>query len=480
MMDSAQQKEPPARVVVVDDEPLILEAWQESFAGHTRVYEVVSYADPLQAAAYFEGHAADVVLLDLRMPRMNGMELLKLIRRDHPATQVIVITGHGTIQLAVEAMQNGAYNFLCKPIEDLDAALRMVDTATDHKRLHDVNTGLNKRLAAHAPQIDLIGDDEAIVGIRSLIDRIADSMAPVLIYGESGTGKELVARALHAQSKRRQKPFVAVNCAAISENLIDSELFGHEKGSFTGAVAAHRGLFEAADGGDLFLDELGDMPQQTQVRLLRALQEGEIKPVGSVKSRKVNVRVIAATNVDLKQAIEDGRFREDLYYRISTFRVDLPPLRERRSDIAKLAHYLLAKMLLRGDRETVELASETIEKLESYGWPGNVRELYNVVEHGLTLCNGALLTPAHLPAFVGAADESAAAASSVGAEDGGLQQYSDARKQLLEDFETNYLSDLLDGCEGNLSEASRRSGIDRTNLRRMIQRRGLDIAAFRR
>lgn len=461
-------------VVVVDDESVILESWAEAL-GDT--YRVELFSDPLAAQRFFDSHDIDVALLDVRMPGLDGLTLLTHLRQVQPRSEAIVVTGHGTIQTAVKAIQMGAYDFLCKPIEDLDAAVRRIGSAIDRKRLREVNANLRSQLDAYSPATELIGDSRALKQVRDLIDQIAASTAPVLVVGESGTGKELAARALHSRGNLRDKPFVAVNCAAMSETLIDSELFGHERGAFTGAVASHKGLFEAADGGVLFLDEIGDVPPQTQVRLLRALQEGEIRPVGSTRSRKVDVRVIVATNVDLEKAMRDGTFREDLYYRISTFKITLPPLRDRREDIPLIAQHLLDKFCRRAGRPVEGFADKALASMVGYDWPGNVRELNNAIEHAATLCSDEEIQPEHLPGFVSTPQGRRSSAHDIGSISS--TPYSAARTHLLEEFEQRYLSDLLTVTNGNLSEASRRSGIDRSNLRRMLKRHSIKAATYR-
>jgi DNA-binding NtrC family response regulator len=475
MRSASAQK---ARVVVVDDEQVILESWKEVLDGK---YEVLLFSDALAARGYFEKHDVDVALLDIRMPGMDGLTLLSELRRLHPEAEAIVITGHGTIQAAVQAIQAGAYDFLCKPVEDLDAAVRRIDSAVERRRLKQLNTTLRLRLDAMSPSTALIGESRSLRSVRELIAKVADSTAPVLIIGESGTGKELAARALHSQSSRRDAAFVAVNCAAMSETLIDSELFGHERGAFTGAVATHKGLFEAADGGVLFLDEIGDVPLQTQVRLLRALQEGEIRPVGATKARKVDVRVIAATNADLERAMREGRFREDLYYRISTFRMEIPPLRERREDIPLIAQHLLDKIAQKTGRAVHGFTDDALTTLVAHNWQGNVRELNNAIEHAATVCTGELIDVSHLPSFVSAGSGAAARRAAVAPLIGSVSSapYSVARTRLLDEFEQRYLSDLLGASGGNLSEAARRSGIDRSNLRRMLKRHNLSARVFK-
>ena len=473
------------RIAIVDDERVILESWKEVLGND---YEVNLFADPIAAQRFFDSEDIDVAILDVRMPGMDGMQLLEHLQRAQPRAEAIMVTGHGTIQTAVQAIRQGAYDFMCKPIDDLDAAVRRIQTAIERKRLREVNANLREQLDAFTPDTNLIGQSRGIQQVRSLIDQIADSTAPVLICGESGTGKELVARALHMRSNRRDKPFLAINCAAMTEQLIDSELFGHERGAFTGAVGSHKGLFEAADGGVLFLDEIGDVPLQTQVRLLRALQEGEVRPVGATRARTVDVRVLCATNVDLERAMRENKFREDLYYRVSTFRMLLPPLRDRRDDVPLIAQYLLDKTARRSGRAARAFGDQALSAMVNYDWPGNVRELNNAVEHASTLCGGETIEGEHLPSFVtsGAASRGQRRAQAQAGGGGGVAvgsvsstPYSEARTHLIDDFERRYLEDLLVACEGNLSEASRRSGIDRSNLRRMLRRHSIKAAGFR-
>jgi two-component system response regulator HydG len=316
--------------------------------------------------------------------------------------------------------------------------------------------------------------------VRALIEHFANSASATLITGESGTGKELVARALHAGGARKNRPFIAVNCGAIAEALIDSELFGHERGAFTGAHARHAGLFDAADGGVLFLDEIGDMPTGTQVRLLRILQEGEVRPVGATQSHTVDVRVIAATNVDLKRAMREGKFREDLYYRLSPLRIDLPALRDRLEDIPHIARRLLDRHGRRIGRAGVSFSDAAMAALTAYPWPGNVREVQNAIEFALTLSKGDVIEAHHLPSYVpsgqegGGSGASSARAPAKTTRDVSLDvPYSEARAEVLREFDRAYLEELMQATDGNLSAASRRSGIDRSNLRRMLRQLGL-------
>jgi two-component system, NtrC family, response regulator HydG len=313
----------------------------------------------------------------------------------------------------------------------------------------------------------LVGTSAAMQKLRALVAQVAEGSSAVLVRGETGTGKELVARTVHALGTRRAAAFIAVNCAAITETLIDSELFGHAKGAFTGADTAHRGLFEAADGGTIFLDEIGDMPLATQARLLRVLQEEEVRPVGSTQTRKINVRVIAATNVDLEKAVRQGRFREDLYYRLSVLRLEVPALRVRLDDVPALAVHFLASARYAAQPAITPAA---LEALSAYGWPGNVRELSNTLEYARTMAAGATIGVENLPPQITERAIRPAAPANDSDELELALTYSEARTRCLRSFEERYLRGLLATTGGNVSEASRRSGIDRSNLRRMLHR----------
>ncbi|MDX2091342.1 MAG: sigma-54 dependent transcriptional regulator [Kofleriaceae bacterium] len=450
------------RVAIVDDDPLLLEAWRAALRER---YEIHTFRSSIEAEKFFERERVDVALLDLHMPGRDGLELLRSIKQLQPDVPVVIITGHGSIAVAVEATRAGAFDFLTKPIDDPAAIVLRLEHALERRRLAADNATLRDVVRAHGPETTLIGRSPPMQRLELLIDKFADSPAPVLIVGESGTGKEIVARALHLRSNRRDRPFVPVNCAAISDSLIDNELFGHERGAFTGASTNHKGLFEAANGGVLFLDEIGDVPPATQVRLLRALQEGEVRPVGSTTSRRVDVRVVAATNVDLTKAMDEGRFRRDLYFRICTFQLSLPPLRDRGEDVVLLARRLVQRAALRSGTSDKHLSEEACAALRRHTWPGNVRELANVMEYAVTLCDGDVIEPQHLPPFLFA---SAPAQPAETSDD--VLHYRSARDK----FERRYLIDILRMSGGNLSEAARRSGVDRSNLRRMMNRLGVD------
>jgi two-component system response regulator HydG len=461
------------RVAVVDDDVILLETWREILAPS---FDVHAYADPHEAMKAFEVEDLDVALLDVQLPGKSGLDLLSHLRRVQPGAEAIMITGNATVEMAVAALHAGAFDFLCKPIENPQWLVRRVAGAVERARARAAPPPSAKGVTEARPRI--VGVSSAIERVRALIEHFANSSSATLITGESGTGKELVARALHARGARRDRPFIAVNCGAIAESLIDSELFGHERGAFTGAHARHTGLFDAADGGVLFLDEIGDMPLQTQVRLLRVLQEGEVRPLGSTQTHTVDVRVIAATNVDFKRALRDGKFREDLYYRLSPLRIDLPALRDRLEDIPVIAHRLLDRHAQRAGREGVSFTEAAMAALTAYPWPGNVRELSNAIEFALTLSSGDVIGAEHLPSYVPVPRETVpretvprplSARGTVNLE----SSYSQARTDLLRDFDRAYLEELMRATEGNLSAAARCSGIDRSNLRRMLRQLGI-------
>jgi two-component system response regulator HydG len=456
------------RVAVVDDDVLLLETWREVLAPS---FDVRAYADPQEAMKAFEVEDLDVALLDVQLPGRSGLDLLSHLRRVQPGAEAIMITGNATVEMAVAALHAGAFDFLCKPIENPQWLVRRVAGAVERARARAAPPSSAKGSVEARPRI--VGVSSAIERVRALIEHFANSSSATLITGESGTGKELVARALHARGARRERPFIAVNCGAIAESLIDSELFGHERGAFTGAHARHTGLFDAADGGVLFLDEIGDMPLQTQVRLLRVLQEGEVRPLGSTQTHTVDVRVIAATNVDFKRALRDGKFREDLYYRLSPLRIDLPALRDRLEDIPLIARRLLERHAQRAGREGVSFTEDAMAALTAYPWPGNVRELGNAIEFALTLSSGDVIGAEHLPSYVPLLREAAPRPSATGEAVTIDRSYSQARADLLRDFDRAYLEELMHATEGNLSAAARRSGIDRSNLRRMLRQLGI-------
>jgi DNA-binding NtrC family response regulator len=460
----------PPRVLVVDDEVPLRRALTRMLEG--RGMQVVSASDGVEALEVLEREVVDVAVVDLMMPRIGGLELLERVRERHAGTEVVLMTAFGDVETAVKAVQAGAYHFLTKPFRSNDEVVLTVEKAAQHRRLVDHAVMLERRLEEMRKFGGLIGNSLSMQAVYRLALGVAPTSSTVLLLGESGTGKELTARAIHQHSPRSEKPFVAVNCSAIPVDLVESELFGHVRGAFTGATATRPGLFEAADGGTLFLDEVGDLPPLSQVKLLRALQEGEVKRVGANETRTVDVRVIAATNVDLKTRIGSGRFREDLYYRLNVVAIALPPLRERPADIPLLAQHFVQKYAERANRPVRSIASAALEVLRAQPWPGNVRELENAIEHAVVFCQGETITPENLP--VGLETKPSAngpgGSSAVGHAD---LPFRDAKARALANFEAAYFREVLERADGNVSEAARRAGLDRSNFRRAARRAGV-------
>ncbi len=381
-------------ILVVDDEINYLTV-MEALLGEEG-YEVLTAPGGQDALKLAGTSDVDLVLTDMKMPKMNGIELLGELKRLYPDLPVIMMTAYGTVEKAVESMKTGAYDYILKPFKN-EELLATISRALEYHSLLQQNRMLLQDLDKKYGAPNIVGESQAMREILALVKRVASSRATVLISGESGTGKELVARAIHQQSPRAGKTFVSVNCAALTETLLESELFGHERGAFTHAVSMRKGRFELADGGSLFLDEVAEMSPALQVKLLRVLQEMEFERVGGNKTIKVDVRVVAATNRELKEEVEDGRFREDLYYRLNVVHLHIPPLRERQEDIAPLATHFLKKYAQENVRGEVHLSPEAMKLLLNYAWPGNVRELENVMERAVILCNQNLITVNDLP-----------------------------------------------------------------------------------
>jgi DNA-binding NtrC family response regulator len=374
------------RILVIEDEVVIRQALKRLLERHG--YEVAEAGSVNEAREMHDLSGFGVVIADLRLPGAPGTDVIPLCA----PTPVLVMTSYGSVKSAVESMKLGAADYITKPF-DHDEMLLVVRRLFEQRRLARRAQALAAELERAYPVAGMIGECDAMREVFERIRKVAPADSTVLILGESGTGKELVARAVHDLSPRRDAPIIAVNCAAIPDALIESELFGHEKGAFTGAVAEHRGLVEAADGGTLFLDEIGELPPAAQARLLRVLQEGEIRRVGSVRPRKVNVRLVAATHRDLEQRVAEGTFRPDLYFRLRVFEIRLPPLRERGADIERLAQFLLEKTCRRLNRATPQFAPAALEAIRAYAWPGNVRELENAIERAVILCENGWITP---------------------------------------------------------------------------------------
>jgi len=448
-----------ARLLIVDDETSIRNVLRQLFEyeGH----RVGMAASGREALGSLEEGPVDAVFLDVKMPGEDGLDVLAEIRERYPGTQVVMISGHGTIDTAVEATRRGAFDFLQKPL-DTDRLLLTLRNVLDRRGLEASVEALRSEVESHH---EIIGRSLAIRSVLERIERVAPTDARVLITGENGTGKELVARALHRRSRRSDRPFVEVNCAAIPSELIESELFGHMKGSFTGAVQDRPGTFEQADGGTLFLDEIGDMSLAAQAKVLRALEEGKVMRVGGQRVHDVDVRVIAATNKDLPREIEEGRFREDLFYRLNVVPVHVPPLRERRDDIPLLVRHFTDQMANRERIPTRTFTEDAVNLLVRRDWPGNVRELRNTVERLLILSAGDTVTEADVMLLTGGGGS----VSGLNLDGLGHMTFQEFRDQA----ERAFLLQRLRDHEWNVSETARSVEMPRSNLYKKIERFGL-------
>jgi DNA-binding NtrC family response regulator len=463
-----------ARILVVDDEVAIRKALEKFLVGLQ--YEVLTAADGQEAMKVLEGQVVDLALVDLVIPKIDGVELIRRMKKVQPAIVPIVLTGFGTITSAVEAMKSGAYHYLTKPFE-LDDIASLIGTALEHRQLKEENILLKSQLRDKYRFENIVGASDKMAAVFDMIEKVAGTNSTVLITGESGTGKELVARAIHYNSQRRDKPLVVVNCAAIPEELLESELFGHVKGSFTGATATREGRFDAADGGTIFLDEIGDMSMKLQVKILRVLQEQRFEPVGSATSHQVDVRIIAATNHNLERAVKERRFREDLYYRLNVIPIHVPPLRDRRSDISLLVNHFLQKYAHTPPEGLYRIITPAaLERLEAYGWPGNVRELENTVERLVVLKKGGMIDVDDLPERIAGAKPPRAGRRKPG---GGVDipERGLSFKRAVEDFESQLILSALEKTGWNKNKAASLLNLNRTTLVEKIKKKKLKAAA---
>ena len=446
-MSSSTEKE---RILIVDDSANTLEVLQRNLTAGG--YQVFTASGVAEAIEILEGTALDLVVTDLKMPKVSGLDLVRHIRENFKDTEVIMITGYPSIEGAVEAVKSGAEEFLAKPFTDtelLSAVGRVLDKA---RMLRSVRAKPDRAVPAHK---GLIGTSEEIREVFIAIGKALRASATVLITGESGTGKELAARAIHYGSVRSSAPFVPVNCGGIPEGLLESELFGHVKGAFTGATESRAGFFHAADGGTIFLDEISDMSLAMQVKLLRVLQDKKVCMVGSNRVRKVDVRILAATNKDLHGLVKKGLFREDLFYRLNVIMIVIPPLRERGDDIILLAHHFLTKFAAESGKSSPRFSNEALQSLRSYNWPGNVRELENVIQRLVVMTDGDIIEVPDLPT---------------------LMRFSALRKtgftRTLAEVEAEYISNVLAEADGNKTRAAEILGIDRKTLREKLKSAG--------
>jgi two-component system, NtrC family, response regulator GlrR len=438
------------KILLVDDDPGLLRLL--SIRLRAEGYEVEAVESAHKALGALNRFSPDLVITDLRMDKMDGIGLLKELQTRSPGLRVIIVTAHGTIPDAVTATQHGAFGFLTKPI-DKDELMSLVDRALKVSGSSEVDEGWAS---------EIITRNQAMKEVMQQAKMVAATDARVLITGESGTGKELLAQAIHKASDRHNKPFVAINCSAMAENLLESELFGHEKGAFTGATRSHEGLFQAAEGGTLMLDEIGDMPMRLQVKLLRVLQESQVRPVGSTEALEIDVRVISATHRDLQELMGQGRFREDLYYRLNVVNIKLPTLDDRREDIPLLVAHFLQQIANDADHERKVYAPEAVEMLVTAEWPGNIRQLYNVVRQNVALSRSPVISGELVQ-------------QSLGEHAGKLASFSDAR----DEFTRNYLSQILQITTGNVSQAARLAKRNRTDFYKLLARHELNPDEFK-
>ncbi|MEX0717098.1 MAG: sigma-54 dependent transcriptional regulator [Planctomycetaceae bacterium] len=441
------------RVLFVDDEAPLRNLMKLELPrmGH----EVTLCEDGRAALAAVEKHTFDAAIVDLRMPGMSGWDVVDRIRENHPETECIISTGHGNMEEAIQALRKGAYDFLPKPCKLFEIA-NVLQRVGEKRALTHRALALESRLKAVEGRTDLIGETPPMARVKSLVAKVAPTDSTVLILGETGTGKELVARRIHEQSRRAQAPFVAVNCGALPENLVESEFFGHRKGAFTGADTARKGLFEVADGGTLFLDELGELDKAMQVKLLRFLESGEIRRVGENEPFHVDVRVVCATNREMEDMVRGGEFREDLYFRVNTFEIRLPSLRERKEDVPQLARFLIARHLKKADVPDDILSPEVVEALVEHDWSGNVRELANALEHAVILSGGEVITADDLPASVTKRRPIAGTTVSAGV---GLSFGTIDRPMSLREIEREVIHHVLDKYAGDKPAAADELGI---------------------
>ncbi len=483
------------QILVVDDEANLRRVLSAQLGRDG--YEVHTAEDGEEALAFLKEHHIDLVITDLRMPKVDGMDLLRAALRDDPSRPVVLLTAHGTVDNAVEALKTGAFDYITKPFDQHEVrlvvrkALRTRDLASaDASREIAVSSSAMPREGT--ARFGIIGESQPIQDLYAIIERVSDTPTTVLITGESGTGKELVARALHENSSRRDRPFIKVNCAAIPKDLMESELFGYERGAFTGAVASKPGRFELASGGTLFLDEIGEIPNEMQVKLLRVLQESEFERVGGIKTIRVDVRLVAATNRDLKREISAGAFREDLFYRLNVVSIALPALRERRSDIPPLVSYFIAKFNARLRKNVDGVEPDALDRLCAYGWPGNIRELENVIERAVLFADGVRIRLEDLSEEVRSTTNGGGHASSVrdpseamqargageGASGGGETQgtadgLKEQVKAAMSRLERDLIVRALKQTQGNVTHAARLLQISRKGLQLKMKELGL-------
>jgi DNA-binding NtrC family response regulator len=458
-----------ARILIVDDEEVVVRSCARVLRDD---YVVQSVQDGYAALKVADDEELDLILLDVMMPGMDGLEVLQQVKERHPDIDVVMMTGLSEIQTAVKAMKLGAFDYLSKPF-DPDELLHAVKRALERRKLMQENRSLKSEVATKYRFENIIGSSPPMQAVFALIAKCAPTNSTVLINGESGTGKEMIARAIHYNSMRKEQMFVTVDCNTLSENLLESELFGHAKGAFTGAIAAKRGMFEIANNGTLFLDEFGNIPLTTQAKLLRVIQEREFRAVGGTTVLKTNVRLIAATNKDLKAMVAEGTFREDLYYRINVFPIHAPALRDRRDDIPALAFHFLKVFCAEMDRPMAELSDAAMSVLMNYAWPGNVRELENAMQRSLILCSDNLIRQAHLDSI---AEVPAHAGVDIPRTSEDLKRVKKiTREKSVEEIERLFVLETLRRNGSNVTRSAEETGMQRTNFQALMKKYNIHV-----
>lgn len=471
IVSKSEPTEVALRILVIDDEPVIGLSCQRilSSEGHEVKY-VQDAQEGLQAALSGDW---DVVLVDLMMPGLSGLEILRQLKASGVPSEVVIITGHATVESAVDAMKQGAHDYISKPFSPSQLKIA-VHKAWEHSSLIRENVALRQELEIHRGFEGIIGESRPMERVFGLARRVAPTDGTVLLIGESGTGKEMFVRAIHRLSRRTDHPLLACDCSALASTLLESELFGHVKGSFSGAIATKQGLFEAADRGTLFLDEIGNLSMETQGKLLRALETKRVKKVGDTVEREVDIRLISATNRDLTDMVAEGTFREDLYYRLNVVPIYLPPLRDRQGDIPLLAAAFLDRFCKKNQVALKGFTSEAMCLLESYGWPGNVRELRNIVERLAILCDRDRIEPHHLPTEIRQTTLRPSASTSLPQTWEDFKRFKQQiRDSAVQQLERRFLVESLTRCQGNVSRAAEEIGIQRTNLHALMRKHGL-------
>ncbi len=453
------------KILIIDDEKSILDLLSVVFK--KKGYRVKTSLSAKTALELIDKEEFDLILTDIKLPQMSGMKILKYVKEKYPAMPVVMITAYGTIKQAIEALKMGAMDYIVKPF-NMEELKIIVAQGLENRRIQQENVLLKKDLEEKYGMNNMVGKSKKMLEVYNLIEKIAVTDSTVLISGESGTGKEIAARAIHFHSRRRERPFVSINCGALPENLLESELFGHVKGSFTGAIANKKGMFETAEKGTLFLDEVGEMSPWTQVKLLRTLQDRKVRRVGGTEEFPIDVRIIGATNQDLKKRIEEGKFREDLFYRLNVISLELPPLRDRKEDIPLLVSHFLSKYCDKMGRDMKRMAPRVMKVFESYSWPGNVRELENSIERIIAIEERETITESSLPEEL---------VSPQREQDRGYEvKPGFDLNTTLDDISRNFVQQALQRTNGNLKETATLLGINYRSLRYLIEKLGLRSA----